>query len=131
MTTYSYIVNIRKPPHPVFFLYPKYIVIMVFQNSRDTLTGGNDGVNSRLPHGRAVYDSSTVNHAVSAPFNNVSSRPLTPPRRLPDLKDLQRPLTADNRPRKIHALPFGHIPRTLTMPQRPKSSNIERTANPV
>uniref|UniRef100_A0A914PGA3 Uncharacterized protein n=1 Tax=Panagrolaimus davidi TaxID=227884 RepID=A0A914PGA3_9BILA len=118
MTTYSYIVNIRRNP-----------------NSRDTVT---EIPNHRIPHGRAIYDSSIVNNAITSPYNNnnnnnnnnnsATSRPITPPRRLPEI---QRPSTTGNRPRPP---PFGHIPRTLTNsshPSKPSSANAERTANPV
>uniref|UniRef100_A0A914Y726 Uncharacterized protein n=1 Tax=Panagrolaimus superbus TaxID=310955 RepID=A0A914Y726_9BILA len=116
MTTYSYIVNIRRNPNQ--------------PNSRDTVT---DIANPRPPRGRAIYDSSVVNNAVTASYNNnknhniASIHPITPPRRLPDI---QRPATTGNRPR---APPFGHIPRTLTTPNssKPSTASTERTANPV
>uniref|UniRef100_A0AC34GK29 Uncharacterized protein n=1 Tax=Panagrolaimus sp. ES5 TaxID=591445 RepID=A0AC34GK29_9BILA len=97
-------------------------------NSRDTVT---DIPNHRPPHGRAIYDSSIVNNAITASYNNnnniASIRPFTPPRRLPEI---QRPATTGSRPR---APPFGHIPRTLTNPHssKPSSAATERTANPV
>ena len=79
-----------------------------------------------------MYDSSIVNNAVTAPFHqsNASSRPITPPRRLPDINN--RPLTSGDRPRKTPALPFAHIPRNYTSQNLSKpSSATERTANPV